>query len=442
MKKQRFLCLLAALALTLALAPGADAVGPAAASESYVVMDADTGQVLLAGNMDAPKNPASITKIMTMALACEKAAGDWTVPLTVSHEDVYSLHGTGSSHIALMEGETVALADMLYAAELVSANDAANVLAAYVGGGTIAGGVEAMNAKAAELGLQNTHFANPHGITDEAHYASAYDMAVILRWALAQPGFEQLFCASELYTMPATNLQPEQRFFSMQDYIRLAGKNAYVSTVIGSKTGYTDLARYTYACLAEQDGVRLICVVMHSQLRTEKFADVRLLLEYAFANFHRVEIPAGQQSARVEVAGGGDGMGTLELTAPAVSLLLCDGLTADNVQVSLDVPERWVLGGDFEAAAVYTVDGAGSQESCAVRVPLQPEGLEALFAENRGKALPAGGDPEGGLPGWIVPAVLVAALAALLAALRKTERRNAAAAALKKLLSPLRKGKK
>lgn len=440
MKKHKFLCLLAALALTLAPAPGAYAAGPAAASEAYVVMDADTGQVLLASNMDVPKHPASTTKIMTLALACEKAAGDWTVPLTVGHEDVYSLYGTGSSHIALMEGETVSLADMLYAAELVSANDAANVLASYVGGGTIAGGVEAMNAKAAELGLQNTHFANPHGITDEAHYVSAYDMAVILRWALAQPGFEQLFCASELYTMPATNLQPEQRFFSMQDYIRLAGKSAYVSTVIGSKTGYTDQARYTYACLAEQDGVRLICVVMHSQLRTEKFADVKLLLETAFASFHRVEVPAGQQSARVEVAGGGDALGTLELTAPAVSLLLCDGLTADNVQVSLDVPERWVLGADFEAAAVYTVDGAGVQESCAVRVPLQPEGLEALLAENRGKALPASGDPEGGRPGWIGAALLLAALAVLAAALWKTGKLTPAA--LKKLVSPLRTGKK
>lgn len=440
MKKQKIVCLLAALALAWALAPGAYAAGPAAASEAYVVMDADTGQVLLASNMDVPKNPASITKIMTMGLACEKAAGDWTVPLTVSHEDVYSLYGTGSSHIALMEGENVALADMLYAAELVSANDAANVLAAYVGGGTIAGGVEAMNAKAAELGLQNTHFANPHGITDEAHYASAYDMAVILRWALAQPGFEQLFCAGEMYTMPATNLQPEQRFFSMQDYIRLPAKSAYVSTVIGSKTGYTDLARYTYACLAEQDGVRLICVVMHSQLRTEKFADVKLLLEYAFANFHREQFPAGQQTAQVEAAGGGDTLGTLELTSPAVSLLLYNGLTADNVQLALDVPERWLLGGDCQAAAVYTIDGAGYQESCTVRIPLQPQGLEALFAENEGKALPAAGAPETGLPAWGVPVILLAVLAAALAALQRAGKLAAAIDALKKKLPPLRRG--
>ena len=91
---------------------------------------------------------------------------------------------------------------------MASANDGANLLAEYFGGGTIADGVAAMNAQVKELGLQHTHFANPHGISDEDHYTSCYDMAQILRWALTQPGFETLFTRNETYTMAPTNVQP------------------------------------------------------------------------------------------------------------------------------------------------------------------------------------------------------------------------------------------
>ena len=177
------------------LVPGAAAAGPALANtRAYCIMDADTGLVLAQQNMDEELHPASITKVMTLGLACEKAQGDWDdVKLTVTHEDVYSLAGTDSSHIALLEGEEVPLVDALYATQMASANDGANLLAEYFGGGTIADGVAAMNAQVEELGLAHTHFANPHGISDEDHYTSCYDMAQILRWALQQPGFEDVF---------------------------------------------------------------------------------------------------------------------------------------------------------------------------------------------------------------------------------------------------------
>ena len=131
------------------LVPGAAAAGPALANtRAYCIMDADTGLVLAQQNMDEELHPASITKVMTLGLACEKAQGDWDdVKLTVSHEDVYSLAGTDSSHIALLEGEEVPLVDALYATQMASANDGANLLAEYFGGGTIADGVAVMNAQ-------------------------------------------------------------------------------------------------------------------------------------------------------------------------------------------------------------------------------------------------------------------------------------------------------
>ncbi|MBQ7858957.1 MAG: D-alanyl-D-alanine carboxypeptidase [Faecalibacterium sp.] len=391
--KKYIACLLAVLVLTVQLCQPAFAVGPAAASEAYLVADADTGQVLISANMDVRKNPASITKVMILGLACEKAQGNWNVQLTVSHEAVYSLVGTGSSHIALLENEVVTLEQMLYAAELFSANDAANVLAEYVSAdGTIAGGVEAMNAKADQLGLQNTHFTNPHGITDPQHYTTAADMAVILRWALQQPGFEQLFCATGSYTIPPTNLQSEPRYVSLKDYIRLPGKAyAYVPEVIGSKTGYTDDARYTYVCLAQKDGMRLICVTLHGQQRTDKFSDVKTLLNYTFSNFRRVEIPGGK-TAKIPVVGGGPELGQLTYTAPVAQLLLHNDLSPHQVTVQLNVPERYVLGQPFEATAVYTVEGMGLQNSSPTAVALQTTGLEEVLQGKVGMALATSAD--------------------------------------------------
>lgn len=281
------------------LVPGAAAAGPALANtRAYCIMDADTGLVLAQQNMDEELHPASITKVMTLGLACEKAQGDWDdVKLTVTHEDVYSLAGTDSSHIALREGEEVPLADALYATQMASANDGANLLAEYFGGGTIADGVAAMNAQVEELGLAHTHFSNPHGISDDDHYTSCYDMAQILRWALQQPGFEDLFTRNEMYTMQPTNIQPVTRYFSQQDKIRIGSSRYHIDSVLGSKLGYTNTARYSYVCLAEQDGVRLICATMQSQLSTDKYNDMRTLLDYAFSTYKSyTQLPGGTNS--------------------------------------------------------------------------------------------------------------------------------------------------
>ena len=143
--------------------PGAAAAGPAlGATRAYCIIDADTGLVLAQQSMNEELHPASITKVMTLGLACEKAQGDWDgKKLTVSHEDVYSLAGTDSSHIALLEGEEVPLTDALYATQMASANDGANLLAEYFGGGTIADGVAKMNAQVRELALPTPTLQTP-----------------------------------------------------------------------------------------------------------------------------------------------------------------------------------------------------------------------------------------------------------------------------------------
>ena len=376
------------------LMPGAAAAPALSATRAYCIIEADTGLVLAQQNMNEELHPASITKVMTLGLACEKAQGSWDgVKLTVSHEDVYSLAGTDSSHIALLESEEVPLTDALYAAQMASANDGANLLAEYFGGGTIAGGVEKMNAKVKELGLAHTHFANPHGISDDDHYTSCYDMAQILRWALEQPGFEQVFTRNEVYTMQPTNIQPVTRYFSQQDKIRIGSSRYHIASVKGSKLGYTNTARYSYACLAEQNGVRLICVTMQSELSTDKYNDVRILLDYAFSTFTGyTDLPARGITAQLPVAGGGGSLGTVTVTDPGARLLLADGLTAEDVDVSLELPETYLLGTKPEVYAVYTIRGGAKQESASVRVDAEISGLTELLANSTGVELKAAKD--------------------------------------------------
>jgi len=413
---KKHIAMLCAVLLTAlaAFAPGAAAAGPAlTATEAYCIIDADTGLVLAQQNMNEELHPASITKVMTLGLACEKAQGKWdNVKLTVSHEDVYSLAGTDSSHIALQEGEEVPLTDALYATMMASANDGANLLAEYFGGGSIEGGVAAMNAQAKELGLEHTHFANPHGISDEDHYTSCYDMAQILRWALTQPGFETLFTRNEMYTMCPTNVQPVTRYFHQQDKMRVGSSRYYIPAILGSKIGYTNIARYSYVCLAEQNGVRLICVTMQSQIKTDKYNDVRTLLDDAFARYTGyTEIPAQGVTGELEVAG------TVTVSDPGVKLLLADGLTAADVSVTLELPERYLLGVDPAVYAVYTIHGRDVQETASVRVPAAVTGLEKLLAKSANATLPASRDvgPKriaGGLLAISVGATVLAALAA------------------------------
>lgn len=396
--------------------PAASAAAPTLVStQAYCIVDANTGLVLAQQNMDVELHPASITKVMTLGLACEKAQGEWDgVNLTVTHEDVYSLAGTDSSHIALREGEIVPLTDALYAAQMASANDSANLLAEYFGGGTIEDGVKVMNERVAELGLEHTHFSNPHGISGDDHYTSCYDMAQILRWALEQPGFETVFTRNEMYTMAPTNLQPVTRYFSQQDRMRMGSSKWSVPSILGSKLGYTDIARYSYVCLAEQNGIRLICVTMNSTAATDKYTDVRTLLDYAFANWTGyTEIPSQGRTAELEVCGGGGVLGTVTVTDPGTTLLLADGLTARDVSVSLELPEKYVLGSAPEVYAVYTVDGGDKQENTSVRVAAQISGLEELLERSEGKTLSTSGDvaPAGRLkPVLFIAAISVGAV--------------------------------
>ncbi|MBQ8648327.1 MAG: D-alanyl-D-alanine carboxypeptidase [Oscillospiraceae bacterium] len=412
MKRCGTLILGFALAVGVCPAAQAAAAPPAVSSYAYLVMDADTGQVLIEKNADEMLYPASITKVMTLGLAAQKAGGDWSSTVTVSEEAVYSLWRTDSSHIALQPGEEVPLRDIVYATQLASANDGANVLAEYIGG-SIEGGVAAMNAQVQALGLTNTHFENPHGLHDGGHYTTARDMATIARWALSQPGYLEVFCHSGNYEMAPTNLQPETRYFACDDWLKV-GNICYREYAKGGKDGYHSEAHYTYVNYSEQDDIRLICVILAAPSKQERYYDACALLDYCFGSFRRVDIPAEDRAMPLNVQGGGGVLGQVNVIPAAGSVLLHEDADPADCTVEYDLPDVWNLGTPLSAEQIIRIPASGGQAAGEVRVTMTQTGLDALLRQMAANSEAEAERSSGGFTALFVGGGAAAVLALLL----------------------------
>ena len=258
---------------------------PAVEAESAILMDADTGVILYEKNIHTRQYPASITKIMTALLAQENC--DMDEVITFSHTAVYTVE-RGSSNIGIDENETLTMEDALYALLLASANEVANGIAEHISG-SVDAFAELMNDRAKELGCEDTHFINPHGLPNDNHYTSAYDMALI---AKAFFSYENLSTISgtAFYHINATATQPDEIDLGNHNKM-LPGTNRgsgyYYEGLVGGKTGYTDMARQTLVTCAERDGVRLICVVMKDESPSQ-YKDSAALYDYGFANYRKI----------------------------------------------------------------------------------------------------------------------------------------------------------
>lgn len=272
-----FLCILSVSAL---------AAAPSLISESAVLIDGDTGQVLYDKNMNKKQFPASITKIATVITALENAS--LSDQITMSDEAVFSV-SRASSHIALDVGEEITLEQACYAALLMSANDACNGMAELVSG-KIPEFVKLMNETAAKAGAVGTHFSNANGLKDSEHYTTAYDMAMICRYAIKNKSFRKIFGAYK-YDMPPNNKQPETRHFVNQ-HSMISDPAFRYDGIIGGKAGWTTAAQYTLVTAAERDGRTLIAVVMKSPKNNDKYNDTKALFDYGFSEFEPVTFTA------------------------------------------------------------------------------------------------------------------------------------------------------
>lgn len=258
--------ILTALVLSAALlaAPVCAAQLPQLSAKSAIVLDADTGQVLFEHNADEKRLIASTTKIMTALLVCR--SGQLDEPFCVAQEAT----GVEGSSMYLRPGERVTARELLYGLLLHSGNDAALALALHVAGSEEEF-VRRMNACAAQLGLRNTHFSNPHGLDSEQNYATARDLAELTRHALQNETFRQIV-ATRTATVADRKLTNHNRLLWRYD------------GAIGVKTGYTKRAGRILVSAAERCGRTLIAVTLNDP---DDWREHALLLDYGFELYEK-----------------------------------------------------------------------------------------------------------------------------------------------------------
>ncbi|MBR9942675.1 D-alanyl-D-alanine carboxypeptidase [Clostridiaceae bacterium Marseille-Q3526] len=303
-------------------------------------MDAASGTVLYGKNIHETYAPASITKVLTSIIVLEQCDLDEVV--TFSKNAVYNVEADSSS-AGYDTGDTATVKDCLYALLLKSANESANALAEHTAGSTEAF-AELMNEKAKELGCVDSHFANPSGLNDENHYVSAYDMALITRYAFQNETFREI-ASTTYYELPPNARNPEGLGVSPGNKMVKKNFPEYRPDVIGGKTGYTSIALNTLVIGARQDDTELITVVLHSNGTT--YSDTSRLLDFGFQNFRSVPLAGNdtsweQLSSSLTIAGLPTSQAPALTVDPDSRIVLPNHAEFDETtsQISFDLPEN------------------------------------------------------------------------------------------------------
>jgi D-alanyl-D-alanine carboxypeptidase len=268
------------LAVVVALLAGGARVAAAAdpppvEARAVVVADGRTGDVLYERNADRRIAIASITKLMTALVTLERARPGDTVTIPRGG-DV-----PGGSSIFLVPGERLSVHDLLAAALIQSANDAAYALARHVGDGSVKRFVRLMNAKASELGLEDTHFARPDGLDAPGHYSTAEDVLRLARIAMEEP------LVRRLVRRKAYHIAGGRTLHTWNDLL------ATYPGLYGVKTGHTDHARWSEVAAARRDGSSTWAVVLGSPTRAKRNAAVASLLDWGSDQYARFTLVRG-----------------------------------------------------------------------------------------------------------------------------------------------------
>lgn len=284
---------------------------PAVSAKNLILIDAKTGNVLYGINPDQKAYPASITKILTAAIALEQ--GNLSDVVTIDEEASLGIPD-GSSAIVMDKGEQFTLEQLLYGLMLVSGNDAAVAIGKHISG-TTNEFVNLMNQKAKEWGAKNSHFANPHGFHNDEHYTTAYDMAMIARHAMTISKFRDIVSTTLYLDIPKTLRGDQRRWDNINSFVQPNSKYYYEGAT-GIKTGYTNQARHTLVASAQRNGTELIAVLMGEPSKPVAWKDAAALMDYGFNAF-----------ARKIIATKGTPLGTVDIT---------NGSTSESIAAVLD----------------------------------------------------------------------------------------------------------
>ena len=340
--KRRIAVLLALLVLFSAALPvlAADGEGFDISSPAALLMDAQSGEVLYEKAAHEQRSCASITKVMTLLLVFE-AMDDGRLSLSETLSASSHAASMGGSDIWLEAGETMTVDDLIKATVIMSANDAAVVLAEGVSGSEESF-VQLMNQRASELGMNDTVFKNCNGLDEEGHVTSAYDVAVMSRALISHEG---------IYTY--TNI--------WIDYLR-DGKTQLVNTnkliksykgITGLKTGTTSQAGSCISATARRGDMGLIAVVLGAGSTSDRFRDAAALLDYGFANW-TVTVPEVPRIESIEIRGGMEKtVKTEPLTAPSILLRAADQAEIESRIELREEPEAPIQKGEILGKVVY-----------------------------------------------------------------------------------------
>ena len=261
--------------------------GPQIGAESAILLEANSGAVLYAKNIDEKLYPASVTKILTALIAVENS--DMNDMVTFSNDAVHSIDWREDANMGINVGDQITMEQCLYGLLVGSANEAAYAIAEHIcGEGNVEEFSNLMNSKAKELGCTNSNFVTPNGIHSENHYTSAHDLGLI-----AQAFFSnELLCkmsSTTSYQIPQTSTQQREDMIVWAKSKLLPGKEYAYEDLVGTKTGFTTQARQTLVSCAQKNGMKLICVILKEE-SPGQFTDTIELFDYGFQNFNSVLI--------------------------------------------------------------------------------------------------------------------------------------------------------
>ena len=319
----------AAAALLVATSPAIAGL-PRVHAKAYIVESGTTGDVLAAFNPDRPVPMASITKLMTVLVTLEHARPNEVVTVAAGAA------GVGESTVHLRAGERVTVRDLLEAALIQSANDAADALAYYVGHGNEAAFVAMMNGRARQLGLRHTHYARPDGLDAPGHYSTARDVTFLARYLMRNP------IVRDIVRRRTATIAGGRTLYTWNDLL------SSFPGVFGVKTGHTMNAGWSEVAAVRRDGKLVYATLLGGPDRSTRNADLTALLRWGLARYVHVEtVAAGRTFARAQT---GYGRGDLRLVAlrPLVSLARVDRPLVERVVapvvVSLPVERGAQLG--------------------------------------------------------------------------------------------------
>ena len=313
-------------------------------AKAAILIDLKTGNVLFEKNATKKVYPASTTKIMTALIALEKVkAGELSLeqPITFT-ESANATMDIDGSNIALKVGEQMTLGDLLKGLLIASGNDAAAIIAEYIGNGNIDNFVVLMNEKANSLGLKGTHFKNPHGLHHEENYTTAYDMALIAKEAMKNETFRSIVECAHI-RLAATNMQEERYYINTNNLVsRMRYPYYFYEYATGIKTGSTDKAGYCLVSSAKKDSKEFIAAVFGADGVGESHTDSKNLLEYGMQNFTAIRFAKVDdiygETAVKQAANGQDHV--LLSARDNLDILFPKGTNKSEVEVVCDIPEK------------------------------------------------------------------------------------------------------